>query len=326
MMKPDHLLQTQDLRVEFPVRRGIFRSSQHLAVDGVDMRVGEGETVGLVGESGSGKSTLARAVLRLIRPGLGRVSGRVLFRNRDVTTMSAAELSELRQHLQLVFQDPLAALNPRMSIGDALQEPLKIYRPALTAAERASLVETMLLKVGLSASSARRYPRQFSGGQCQRIGIARAMILRPDLLICDEPVSALDVSIQGQIVNLLTEMRSETGAAMIFISHNLAVVRHISQRVYVMYRGRIVESAPCAVLFASPRHPYTRALIAAIPTADSARSATPAAAVLEVGVEARGCAFRDRCVHAAPACGDAVPALQSAGPEQWVACLRFREI
>ena len=320
------VLDVANLSVEFTRPRGWFRSSRFLAVDGAGLRIGAGETVGLVGESGSGKSTLARAVLRLLRPSVGRVSGQVRCRGLDMLALGGAQLRRHRRNTQLVFQDPLACLNPRMTVGDTLQEPLKIFRPELTPADRRRLVDTMLVKVGLEPQAAARYPHQFSGGQCQRIGIARAMIIEPALLICDEPVSALDVSIQGQIVNLLCDMQRDTGAAMLFISHNLGIVRHISQRVYVMYRGRIVETAACEQLFAAPRHPYTRALIDAIPSIPARPPADEGAQAAEERPAASGCPFAPRCAHAANPCREQVPALSEAGPDHWVACLRAAEI
>lgn len=311
------LLQVQNLCVEF--QRHAIR-----AVDQVDLSVAAGETVGLVGESGSGKSTLARAIARLVPV----AAGRIVFQGQDLLRLSPSQLRPWRRHVQLVFQDPLASLNPRMTVGDALQEPLKIFRPDMPPNERRAAVSLMLTRVGLQAGAAHRYPREFSGGQCQRIGIARAMIIKPALLICDEPVSSLDVSIQGQIVNLLLDMQRETHAAMIFIGHNLGIVRHVSHRVYVIYRGRIVEHAPCEELFLRPRHPYTRALIASIPQIPPVAVAVEPA-VIETphrtgGI--RGCAFRDRCPHAREPCAAAAPALAPAAAGHWVACLRAGEI
>jgi ABC-type oligopeptide transport system ATPase subunit len=221
-----------------------------------------GETLGLVGESGSGKSTLARAILRLVKT----AHGSVLWRGENLLTCDAATLRAHRRDLQIIFQDPLASLNPRMTVGEAIAEPLRIFELDLHADGREARVKDMLERVGLNGSMARRYPHEFSGGQCQRIGIARAMILGPKLLICDEPVSSLDVSIQGQIVNLLLDLQREAGTAMLFISHNLAVVRHLSHRIMVMYSGSIVEVASSEALFAAPVHPYTRALLAAVPS------------------------------------------------------------
>jgi ABC-type oligopeptide transport system ATPase subunit len=245
------LIEVRGLRVEFEGRA---------AVDDVGFDIAPGEVLGLVGESGSGKSTLARALLRLVPA----AQGTVRFRGTDLLHCSGKALRRLRRDLQIVFQDPLASLDPRMSVGETLAEPLEIFEPALTKRERRTRVAEMLERVGLSPSVAGRYPHEFSGGQCQRIGIARAMMPRPQLLVCDEPVSSLDVSIQGQIVNLLSDLQRDLGTAMLFISHNLAVVRHLSHRVMVMYAGRIVEIAPREELFAAPVHPYTRALLAAV--------------------------------------------------------------
>ena len=231
------------------------------ALGAVSFEIHAGETLGLVGESGSGKSTLARAVLRLIRASRGQV----LWRGVDLLRCDAATLRRRRRELQIIFQDPVASLNPRMTVAGTLAEPLYIFERALTAGERRMRMTRMLERVGLSEAMLERYPGELSGGQCQRIGIARAMMLHPQLLICDEPVSSLDVSIQGQIVNLLADLQRELGTAMLFISHNLAVVRHISHRVAVIHDGELVETAPCDTLFASPTHPYTRALMAAVP-------------------------------------------------------------
>jgi oligopeptide transport system ATP-binding protein len=249
----DPLLRVRDLSVSF---RG------HAAVSGVSFDLFAGETLGLVGESGSGKSTLARAILRLEPV----AHGSVLWRGDNLLTCSAAALRSRRRDLQIIFQDPLASLNPRMPVGETIAEPLRIFEPGLTAGARQARVKEMLERVGLSAAMMRRYPHEFSGGQCQRIGIARAMILAPKLLICDEPVSSLDVSIQGQIINLLLDLQRDAGTAMLFISHNLAVVRHLSHRIMVMYSGSIVEVASREALFAAPVHPYTRALLAAVPS------------------------------------------------------------
>jgi ABC-type oligopeptide transport system ATPase subunit len=247
----ESLIEVRGLRVEFEGRA---------AVDDVGFEIAPGEVLGLVGESGSGKSTLARALLRLVPAARGKVS----FRGTDLLRCTGAALRRRRRDLQIVFQDPLASLDPRMTVGETLAEPLEIFEPGLRKRERRTRVAEMLERVGLPPSVAGRYPHEFSGGQCQRIGIARAMMPGPQLLVCDEPVSSLDVSIQGQIVNLLSDLQRDLGTAMLFISHNLAVVRHLSDRVMVMYAGRIVEIAMREELFAAPVHPYTRALLAAV--------------------------------------------------------------
>ncbi|MGA2342222.1 MAG: oligopeptide/dipeptide ABC transporter ATP-binding protein [Steroidobacteraceae bacterium] len=321
----DPLLQVRDLGVDFGART---------ALDAVSFDVARGETVGLVGESGAGKSTLARAILRLIPASRGAV----IWRGEDLLTCDARAMRRHRRDLQIVFQDPLASLNPRMTVGEALAEPLKIFEPGLAAAQRRARVDQMLERVGLSAPMSARYPHEFSGGQCQRIGIARAMMQGPKLLVCDEPVSSLDVSIQGQIVNLLADLQREFGTAMLFISHNLAVVRHLSHRVMVIYCGRIVETAPCDELFAAPAHPYTRALLAAVPDptsifeAPEAHAAPPPARPREAGEAPpggeilSGCAFRDRCAYAQDACAATVPPLEGVGGIHAVACHRRREL
>lgn len=246
------LLEVRGLRVEL---------GGHVVLHDIGFEISPGEILGLVGESGSGKSTLARALLRLIPA----ARGTVLWRGTNLLTCPSGELRRRRRELQIIFQDPLASLDPRMSVGEILAEPLQIFEPALSARERRGCIAAMLARVGLAAEAAQRYPHEFSGGQCQRIGIARAMLLEPKLLVCDEPVSSLDVSIQGQIVNLLSDLQRELGTAMLFISHNLAVVRHLSRRVMVMQAGRIVEVADRDALFAAPAHPYTKALLEAVP-------------------------------------------------------------
>jgi oligopeptide transport system ATP-binding protein len=324
-LKP--LLRVTDLRVEF---------GAHAAVSDVSFDLLAGETVGLVGESGSGKSTLARAILRLVHAS----QGSVVWRGQDLLSCDGATLRRLRRDLQIVFQDPLASLNPRMTIGETIAEPLHIFEPGLDARARRGRVGGMLERVGLTADMMGRYPHEFSGGQCQRIGIARAMILNPKLLICDEPVSSLDVSIQGQIVNLLLDLQREAGTAMLFISHNLAVVKHLSHRILVMYSGRLVEFAARDALFATPIHPYTRTLLSSVPS--PIPSPSPVASPASVPVPARalpshaeltgapsmiaGCAFRDRCAYALAVCATTVPPLEEAVPGHWVACHRSQEM
>ena len=307
------LLRVRNLRVEF---------AGQIAVRDVSFDLFGGETVGLVGESGSGKSTLARAVLRLLQPTRGSVE----FMGVDLGC-SAARLRAQRRNLQIVFQDPLASLNPRMSVGDAIAEPLKIFEPDLSASARRHKIASILDRVGLSGEVIARYPHEFSGGQCQRIAIARAMVLNPKLLICDEAVSSLDVSIQGQIVNLLLDLQRDTAMAILFISHNLAVVRHLSHRVLVMYLGRLVEVCEGDALFAAPLHPYTRALLAAVPRLPAAAGAELNPVPIDVaGVAASGCAFRDRCPFALPLCANSDPPLAEAAAGRWVACHRSHEM
>ncbi len=316
------LLRVQDLTVVFGARQ---------ALRGINFELACGETLGLVGESGSGKSTLARAILGLVRPARGRVE----FLQQNLLACTSMQMREVRRDLQIVFQDPLSSLNPRMLVGNAIAEPLIIFEPALDALARRQRVGAMLERVGLAAAMADRYPHELSGGQCQRIGIARAMIMNPKLLICDEPVSALDVSIQGQIVNLLLDLQRDAGMAMLFISHNLAIVRHLSHRVLVIYGGRIVEVAPSVTLFDSPLHPYTQVLLAAIPaifgserahTGDGRAPAGAAGVLPDAAGEADiGCAFRHRCRFAVAVCANSVPPLTQIAPGHWAACHRARD-
>jgi oligopeptide transport system ATP-binding protein len=314
----DPILRVRGLRVNFGARA---------AIRDIDFDLFAGETLGLVGESGSGKSTLARAILRLVRS----ASGTVEWCGQDLLSCDPAQLRRRRRELQIVFQDPLASLNPRMTVGESIAEPVRIFEPHLSARARAGKVREMLARVGLTAGMMRRYPHEFSGGQCQRIGIARAMILQPKLLICDEPVSSLDVSIQGQIVNLLLDLQRDAGTALLFISHNLAVVRHLSHRILVIYSGRLVETAPRDALFASPVHPYTRALLAAVPPALPVQRT--AASMQRVPLElppirpaTTGCAYRDRCAYAIALCATAEPPLEEFAPGHSAACHRAREL
>jgi oligopeptide transport system ATP-binding protein len=310
------LLQVRNLRVEFSGRP---------AVRDVNFELFPAETVGLVGESGAGKSTLARALLRLLQP----VQGSVVFSGLDLLSSPTAALRAQRRNLQMVFQDPLASLNPRMTAGEAIAEPLLMFNPELSGAARRGKVAAMLERVGLTADMARRYPHEFSGGQCQRIGIARATVLRPKLLVCDEAVSSLDVSIQGQIINLLLDLQQDMGMAMLFISHNLAVVRQLSHRVLVMYQGKLVETASCEALFAAPVHPYTRALLCAVPRIPPVAPAAESMPLVEASaaedLSLRGCTFRNRCPYALPLCSSNDPALAENAAGHWVACHRSHE-
>ena len=259
------LLSVRDLHMHFPVKSGLFMRQTAVvrAVDGVSIDIAPGETLGLVGESGCGKSTLGKAIARLLKP----TSGSVAFENQDITHLSQRRIRPLRRDLQMIFQDPAESLDPRMSVGGIIEEPLVIHRIG-NRAERKKTVRSLLDRVGLPDSAADRYPFEFSGGQRQRIGIARALALNPKLIICDEPVSALDVSIQSQILNLLVELQQELGLSYLFIAHDLSVVKHMSDRVAVMYLGKIVESAPAETIYLSPRHAYTKALLSAIPLTD----------------------------------------------------------
>jgi len=257
------LLEVRDLKVHFPIRSGLLRrqAGSFKAVDGVSFRIGAGSVVGLVGESGSGKTTIGRALVKLIPA----TSGQALWRGRDILPLSEREFRPLRRRIQYIFQDPFGSLNPRMTIGAIIGEALEIHFPELTAPERSGRVAALLKKVGLRPEMMTRHPHEFSGGQRQRIGIARALAVEPELLICDEPVSALDVSVQAQIVNLLADLREELGLAMLFIAHDLAVVEHLSDEVLVLHRGQVVESGNSREVLENPVHPYTRELLAAVP-------------------------------------------------------------
>jgi oligopeptide/dipeptide ABC transporter ATP-binding protein len=288
------------------------------AVDDVSFTLAEGETLGLVGESGCGKSTLGRAILRLIEP----TTGAVLFRGQDVVGLRGAALRAVRRQMQIVFQDPYSSLNPRMRVGAAIREPLDVYGIG-TPAERRRRVGELLELVGLDVSYAARFPHELSGGQRQRVGIAAALALEPRLIVADEPVSALDVSVQAQILNLLHHLQRELRLALIFISHNLDVVAHVSDRVAVMYLGKIVELAPTATLFAAPQHPYTRALLAAIPVPDPARASPPRPLAGEIPSPVdppAGCRFHPRCPEAEAVCRRVEPLLQPYAPGCAMAC------
>lgn len=331
---PPSILSLRGLSVWFPVGARLFGKAKQLhAVESVDLEVRPGEALGIVGESGCGKSTLARAVLQLVRP----THGSVVWLGRAIEGLSVAELRPLRRDLQIVFQDPLASLDPRMTVGEIVAEPLRVHRPELDRTSRREEVAGMLERVGLSRDVINRYPHEFSGGQCQRIGIARAMILKPKLLICDEPVSALDVSIQAQIINLLKGLQRDFGMTVLFVSHNLAVVRRMCDRVLVLYLGRTMELAATDALYSKPLHPYTRGLLAAVPVPDpdvqpGRLGATLAGELPSPLAPPSGCVFRTRCPHAIARCAEEIPAFESLPPampgglERHVACHRWREI
>jgi oligopeptide transport system ATP-binding protein len=314
------LLEVSDLVKHYPVRGGVLRrqvGTVH-AVDGVSFTVGVGETLGLVGESGCGKSTVARSILRLIEP----TSGGIRLNDRDITHLGKAELRPVRRAMQIIFQDPFASLNPRMKAGDIVGEPLGVHGIA-TGRGRRERVAELFEQVGLRPDQMHNYPHQFSGGQRQRICIARALSLEPSLIVCDEPVSALDVSIQAQVINLLIDLQRRHGFSYLFIAHDLAVVAHISHRVAVMYLGRIVELAEKTELFANPRHPYTQALLASVPVAD------PRIKHLKPEIDGdvpspinppSGCAFHTRCRHAMDRCKVERPVLADTGAQHQVAC------
>jgi oligopeptide transport system ATP-binding protein len=322
------LLEIRDLGVAYAVPAGgLWRKNLVLrALDGVSFALAPSETLGVVGESGSGKSTLARAILGLVPAAAGTIA----WAGRDLALLDRRARRALGRDLQVVFQDPLASLDPRMTAGQIIAEPLATHAPALGRRAIAERVARALARVGLEPLHLNRYPHEFSGGQCQRIAIARATILEPKLVVCDEPVSALDMSIQAQIINLLVDMQDELGLALIFISHNLAIVRHVSHRIAVLYLGRLVEIGPADALFRAPRHPYTKALIAALPIADPDLEPARGAPALDGDPPSplappSGCAFRTRCAHAVARCAAERPALEPDG-DHAVACHRWREL
>jgi len=320
MMETRALLEISDLKKHYPVRSGILRrkiGTVH-AVDGVSFTVGVGETLGLVGESGCGKSTVARSILRLIEP----TGGSIRLNGLDITHLGKADLRPHRRSMQIVFQDPFASLNPRMTAGDIVGEPLIVHGIATGNAKR-ERVAKLFEQVGLRADQMQNYPHQFSGGQRQRICIARALSLGPSLIVCDEPVSALDVSIQAQVINLLIDLQRKHGFSYLFIAHDLAVVAHISHRVAVMYLGRIVEIAEKRELFANPRHPYTQALLASVPVANPKTKRLKALVDGDVPSPINppsGCAFHTRCRYAMERCRIETPKLADVGGQHQVAC------
>ena len=321
----DTLLSVRDLTVTFDVPRPgawPWTPARKLhAVNGINFDLAPGECLGLVGESGSGKSTAARAVI-----GLAPISsGKVMFDGQDLGALTPVQRRKYGREIQMVFQDPLAALDPRMTVGDIIAEPLVTHEPSLPRKEVRTRVQEMMEMVGLLPNLVNRYPHEFSGGQCQRIGIARALILRPRLLICDEPVSALDVSVQAQVVNLLKRLQKDLGLSMIFIAHDLSVVKHISDRISVMYLGRLMEQAGAKELVQKPAHPYTQALISAVPIPDPEREKSRKIMMIQGELPSplappSGCVFRTRCPYARPACAGDRPEYHVVGADHVVAC------
>jgi oligopeptide/dipeptide ABC transporter ATP-binding protein len=325
-----NLLEVQDLTKHYPIRAGLLQREvgRVRAVDGVSFHIAKGETLALVGESGCGKTTVSRCVLRALSP----TSGAIRFATSenqfvDLATLSKRQIRPLRRHIQMIFQDPYASLNPRMLVGDIIAEPLKVN--GASAAEQRDRVAELLELVQLPPGARTRFPHAFSGGQRQRVGIARALALNPRLVVADEPVSALDVSVQAQIINLLLDLQDRLGISMLFVAHDLSVVRHVSDRVAVMYVGRIVEVAPTDALYRAPMHPYTEALLAAVPAPDPARRGHRRVAQGEVADPANpppGCAFHPRCPYATEQCRVERPVLTPLSDGRWVSCHRAQEL
>src|SRR5215510_2162453 len=320
---PETLLSVRDLKVHFPIGKGLLTHAKGVvkAVDGISFDLKPGETLGVVGESGCGKSTLGRAILRLAKP----TDGTVVWLGQDFFALDKASLRKARRDVQIIFQDPLASLDPRMTVGAIIARPLKTFHPELKRAELDARVKEAMAQVGLAPEMMRRYPHEFSGGQCQRIGIARAMILRPKLIVCDEAVSALDVSIQAQIINLLRKLQRELGLSLLFISHNLSVVRHISHRVMVLYLGKIMEIAERDAFYANPMHPYSKALISAIPVPDPKAERARERVMLQGDLPSplnppAGCRFCTRCPMAKDICHSSEPPLAPRADGRLVAC------
>lgn len=318
----DILLEVKNLKKHFPIRKGFFGKNvqQVQAVDGISFKIRRGETLGLVGESGCGKSTIGRTIIRLYDV----TDGEVIFDGQDISRMSQQELRGIRKRIQMIFQDPYASLNSRMTVGDIIGEPIDIHGIA-AGDERQKIIYDLLERVGLSKGHASRYPHEFSGGQRQRIGIARALAVNPDFIICDEPISALDVSIQAQVVNMLEDLQKELGLTYLFIAHDLSMVKHIADRIGVMYLGKLVEVSPSDELYNNPNHPYTQALLSAIPIPDPNVAKSNERIVLEGDVPSpinppSGCTFRTRCSYVMDICSKEEPALIDIGDGHMSAC------
>ena len=322
----DVLVSVQDLQMYFPVRSGIIfqrKIADIKAVDGVSFDIRRGETLGLVGESGCGKTTTGRCILQLYKP----TNGQVLFEGQDLTTLKGGQLRRFRRRMQMIFQDPYSSLDPRQNAGSIIGEPLIVHKMTNSRGEYREQVSELLSVVGLNPSMANRFPHEFSGGQRQRIGVARALAVRPSLIVCDEPVSALDVSIQAQVINLLEDLQEQFNLTYLFIAHDLSVVRHISDRIAVMYLGKIMELADRTELYENPLHPYTKALLSAVPIPDPVIESQRERIILTGDVPSPlrpppGCVFHTRCPISIDECSQVVPELRNVGNEHWVSCIR----
>lgn len=317
----DIILEVKDLCKYFPAKKGLFKGKSFVkAVDRVSFTINKGETLGLVGESGCGKTTTGRTILKLYEP----TSGQIIFKGKDITNNSIKDMIPLRKDMQMIFQDPYASLNPRMTVGDIISEAIDIHK-LLTGEARIERIRSLLAKVGLASDHINRYPHEFSGGQRQRIGIARALAVEPSLIVCDEPISALDVSIQAQVINMLEELQEELGLTYLFIAHDLSMVKHISTHIGVMYLGRLVEKGESNKVYSEALHPYTKALLSAVPIPDPEIAKNNKRIVLEGDIPSPidpppGCRFKGRCKYATAICSEIDPELKEVKPGHFVAC------
>ena len=321
----DIILEVKNLCKYFPVNKGMFTQKSFVkAVDDVSFTIRRGETLGLVGESGCGKTTTGRTILKLYEP----TSGEIIFNGEDITKFSEKKMVSLRKNMQMIFQDPYASLNPRMTVGDIIGEAIDIHG-LYKGEERIERIRYLLDRVGLNGSHINRYAHEFSGGQRQRIGIARALAVQPDFIVCDEPISALDVSIQAQVINMLEELQEEFGLTYLFIAHDLSMVKHISTHIGVMYLGKMVEKGPADDVYLKPKHPYTQALLSSVPIPDPEIAKSNKRIVLEGDIPSpidppAGCRFKGRCKHAMPICGEVDPELKEVEPGHFVSCHLFK--
>ena len=326
LQKNEYLLEVKDLRKYFPIDKGFFnkKTSFVKAVDGVSFSLKRGETLGLVGESGCGKTTCGRTVLKLYEP----TAGQIIYRGVDITKFNDNQMLEYRRKMQIIFQDPYASLDSRMTVGDIVGEAIDIHK-LMGSKEKIERVQNLLMQVGLNSEHSNRYPHEFSGGQRQRIGIARALSVQPEFIVCDEPISALDVSIQAQVVNMLEDLQQDLGLTYLFIAHDLSMVKHISNRIGVMYLGKMVELAASNELYTHPQHPYTKALLSSMPIADPDETEKNKRIILQGEIPSPidpppGCRFKARCSYAMPICSDIDPEFKDLGNEHFVACHLFK--